>query len=130
VWSRHHQEQLELKKKERLREKDLLKFEPTINKKSTRLASQNARAKSSGGLTSREKNEINKMGDNYEDFLLSKVLLFKDKLAEKARALETERSRTYAPNLLIPSIRSSNASRNLSSGNKRSKSAQNLTIPN
>ena len=108
----------------------MLKFEPTINKKSTRLASQNARAKSSGGLTSREKNEINKMGDNYEDFLLSKVLLFKDKLAEKARALETERSRTYAPNLLIPSIRSSNASRNLSSGNKRSKSAQNLTIPN
>jgi hypothetical protein len=126
AWSRHHQEQLEQKKKDQLREQQLLKFEPTINRKSQKIVS---RAKSSyGGLTAREKNEINSVGtdNNYEDFLLTKVQLFKEKLAEKAKALETDRNFTQS-NLLIPSLRSSNASRNrdsfMSSGNKRSKSA-------
>lgn len=88
-----------------------IKFEPTINKKSQRLASQKfenliAQAKPDKLIGHNIKENSKRSASNegpmkYEDFLISKAQLFKDKLLEKAKKLENDKllGCTFSPRI-------------------------------
>lgn len=94
VQARLHEEAKKVKEKEEAFTK--IKFEPTINKKSQKIASmrlegllQKPSTKSQGSSVESQR-ASHRAGLRYEDFLINRGKEFKEKLQEKAKELQQE----------------------------------------